>query len=247
VERADSPAGALELLASEPYDCVVVDLKLPRGGSFRLLDRIDEVVPTRVPVIGYAPTPLSEREQQRLERHASRLLLAEARSPEELLAETASFLQDVRARVSKRQASDEAELAPGVFEGRRVLIVDDDVRNVFALTSAFEAYGMEVLYAENGVQGIELLQSNPDVDVVLMDVMMPEMDGYETMRAIRSIPEFAALPILAVTAKAMKEDRERSIAAGASEWMTKPVDPDELLALIGIWLYPVAEPAGAVL
>ena len=128
-----------------------------------------------------------------------------------------------------------------MFEGKRVLIVDDDVRNVFALTSALEAHGMEVLYAENGVQGIEALRSNPDTDVVLMDVMMPEMDGYETMRAIRAIPEFSALPILAVTAKAMKEDRDRSIAAGASEWMTKPVNPDDLLALIGIWLYPVGE------
>ena len=104
---------------------------------------------------------------------------------------------------------------------------------------------MSVLYAENGVQGIQTLQENPEIDVVLMDVMMPEMDGYETMRAIRQIPEFSALPILAVTAKAMKEDRDRSIAAGASEWMTKPVHPDELLALIGIWLYPIAEPAQA--
>src|SRR5262249_39564938 len=132
-------------------------------------------------------------------------------------------------------------LASSIFEGRRVLIVDDDVRNVFALTGALEAQGMDVLYAENGVQGIEMLQANPDIDVVLMDVMMPELDGYETMRAIRAIPEFSALPILAVTAKAMKEDRDRSIAAGASEWMTKPVNPDDLLAVIGIWLYPVAE------
>ena len=106
---------------------------------------------------------------------------------------------------------------------------------------------MSVLYAENGVQGIQTLQENPEIDVVLMDVMMPEMDGYETMRTIRRIPEFSALPILAVTAKAMKEDRDRSIAAGASEWMTKPVNPDELLALIGIWLYPIAEPAEAAL
>jgi CheY-like chemotaxis protein len=133
--------------------------------------------------------------------------------------------------------------AGGIFEGRRVLIVDDDIRNVFALTSALEAHGMEVLYAENGVQGIEKLRANPEIDVVLMDVMMPEMDGYETMRAIRAIPEFSALPILAVTAKAMREDRDRSIAAGASDWMTKPVNPDELLALIGIWLYPLAQPA----
>jgi len=196
-------------------------------------------------VIVYAQTPLTEREERYLAANEGRFLVAAARTPEQLIEETSGFLQDVRASLAEpaRPAADRLE--PGVFEGRRVLIVDDDVRNVFALTSVLEAHGMSVLYAENGVQGIQTLQENPETDVVLMDVMMPEMDGYETMRAIRQIPEFSALPILAVTAKAMKEDRDRSIAAGASEWMTKPVNPDELLALIGIWLYPIAEPAQA--
>jgi CheY-like chemotaxis protein len=131
------------------------------------------------------------------------------------------------------------------FDGKRVLIVDDDIRNVFALTSILEARGMDVDYAENGAAAIELLKASPEIDVVLMDVMMPEMDGYQTMAAIREIPEFASLPIVAVTAKAMKEDRERCIAAGASEYIKKPVDPDELLATIGIWLYsqPVEQEA----
>ena len=124
-----------------------------------------------------------------------------------------------------------------VLRGRRVLIVDDDVRNVFALASVFEARGMLVVFAENGKDGIETLQDNPDVDLVLMDIMMPEMDGYETTAAIRKIPEFKQLPIVALTAKAMKGDREKSIASGASDYITKPVDTDQLLSLMRVWLY----------
>jgi CheY-like chemotaxis protein len=124
-----------------------------------------------------------------------------------------------------------------VFVGKKVLIVDDDVRNVFALTSALEANGMDVVFAENGREGIEMLKANDDVDIVLMDVMMPELDGYETTRAIRELPQFEKLPVIALTAKAMKGDRERSIAAGASDYITKPVDTDQLLSLMRVWLY----------
>jgi CheY-like chemotaxis protein len=245
VERATTAGEALELLADGAYDCLVLDLKLPRGSALTLLDRLDGLGAERLPVIVYAQTPLTEREESFLASHEGRFLVAAARSPEQLIEETSAFLKEVRTALSEPVGPAAGLLEPGVFEGKRVLIVDDDVRNVFALTSVLEAQGMSVLYAENGVQGIQALQENPEIDVVLMDVMMPEMDGYETMRAIRQIPEFSALPILAVTAKAMKEDRDRSIAAGASEWMTKPVNPDELLALIGIWLYPIAQPAEA--
>jgi CheY-like chemotaxis protein len=124
-----------------------------------------------------------------------------------------------------------------VFAGKRILIVDDDVRNVFALTSILEARGMEVIYAENGRDGIDVLKQNPDVSLVLMDIMMPEMDGYETTRRIRSEARFVALPIIALTAKAMKGDREKSIAVGASDYITKPVDTDQLLSLMRVWLY----------
>ena len=124
-----------------------------------------------------------------------------------------------------------------VFKGKKVLVVDDDVRNVFALTSVLEAHGMEVIFAENGRDGIETLQANPDVDLVLMDIMMPEMDGYQTMVAIREIPLFKELPIISLTAKAMKGDREKSIASGASDYITKPVDTDQLLSLMRVWLY----------
>jgi CheY-like chemotaxis protein len=167
-------------------------------------------------------------------------VLAAARSPHALLEETTRFLVDVREALGERRRRD-AEQIEEVFAGKRALVVDDDIRNVFALTSVLEAHGMEVSYAENGADAIEFLRADPAVDVVLMDVMMPEMDGYETMREIRRIPELAALPIVAVTARAMKEDRDRCIAAGASDYLRKPVDPDELLAVIGIWLYPMAE------
>jgi CheY-like chemotaxis protein len=124
-----------------------------------------------------------------------------------------------------------------VFQGKQVLIVDDDVRNVFALTSALERHGMTVVYAENGREGIETLEQNPDVDLILMDIMMPEMDGYATTEMIRTMPRFARLPIIALTAKAMKGDREKSIASGASDYVTKPVDVDQLLSLMRVWLY----------
>jgi CheY-like chemotaxis protein len=124
-----------------------------------------------------------------------------------------------------------------VLEGRKVLIVDDDVRNIFALTSALEAYNIQVLRAENGREGIETLEQNPDIDVVLMDIMMPEMDGYETMQAMRRIEQFKDLPIIALTAKAMKADRDKCIDAGASDYIAKPLDIDQLLSMLRVWLY----------
>jgi len=124
-----------------------------------------------------------------------------------------------------------------VFKGKKILIVDDDVRNVFALTSVLEAHGMEVLYAENGKDGIELLRRRSDVDLVLMDIMMPELDGYETTQQIREDDTFKQLPIISLTAKAMKGDREKCIESGASDYITKPVDTDQLLSLMRVWLY----------
>ena len=124
-----------------------------------------------------------------------------------------------------------------MLAGKRALIVDDDMRNIYALTSLLERHKMEVLYAESGAEGIDVLSRHPDVDVVLMDVMMPEMDGYEAMRAIRARARFEDLPVIALTAKAMQGDRERSIASGASDYVTKPVDPDQLLSLMRVWLY----------
>jgi CheY-like chemotaxis protein len=124
-----------------------------------------------------------------------------------------------------------------VLAGKKVVLVDDDIRNIFALTSVLERHGMEVLSVENGKDALELLQKAPHVDVVLMDIMLPEMDGYETTRRIREVPRFRKLPIIALTAKAMKGDREKCIEAGASDYIAKPVDPDQLLSLLRVWVY----------
>ena len=159
-------------------------------------------------------------------------------SPERLVDETALFLHRMEANLpaATRKLLVQLRTADSVFHGKRILIVDDDIRNVFALTSALEMRGMKVLYAENGREGIGKLRENPEVDLVLLDVMMPEMDGYETARAIRAMARFEHLPIISLTAKAMKGDREKCIAAGASDYITKPVDMDQLLSLMRVWL-----------
>src|SRR5262249_36185050 len=142
---------------------------------------------------------------------------------------------DERMPEQSRQILQESRNREDSVAGKKVLVIDDDVRNIFALTSVLESHGLEVLYAENGKDGIAVLERNPDVNLVLMDVMMPEMDGYETMKAIRKDPAHKALPIIAITAKALKEDRDKCIVAGASDYLPKPVDTDKLLQLIRLW------------
>jgi CheY-like chemotaxis protein len=166
-------------------------------------------------------------------------VIKDVRSPERLLDETALFLHRVEARLpeQKRRLLEQLHAAESVFNGKQVLIVDDDVRNIFALTSALEEYGMNLAFAENGRDALVRLQERPNTDIVLMDVMMPELDGYETMRRIRSDPKLQGLPIIALTAQAMKGDREKCLAAGASDYITKPVNVDQLISLMRVWLY----------
>jgi CheY-like chemotaxis protein len=166
-------------------------------------------------------------------------VIKDARSPERLLDETALFLHRVTANLpeGKRRMLEALHRTDPTLTGRTVLIVDDDVRNIFALTTFLERSEMKVAYAESGREGIARLQETPEVDVVLMDVMMPEMDGYQTLRAFRDMPPYRNLPIIAVTAKAMKGDREKCIEAGASDYIAKPVDMDQLLSLLRVWLY----------
>jgi CheY-like chemotaxis protein len=231
---------ALAQLDSKPFDCVVLDLKLPDGSGFQLLEKIRKNKRfAQLPVIVHTGKDLTRREETRLKKYADTIIVKDVRSPERLLDETSLFLHRIEARLpsEKRKMLEQLHNADAVFEGKKVLIVDDDVRNVFALASVFEGRGMDVLFAENGRDGLSTLKSNPDVDLVLMDIMMPEMDGYETTRAVRELPEFKALPIVALTAKAMKGDREKSIASGASDYITKPVDVDQLLSLMRVWLY----------
>jgi CheY-like chemotaxis protein len=240
VTAVGSSADALEQLGTKHFDCMVLDLKLPDMTGFKLLEQMKKDVRySTLPVIVYTGQELTRREETRLKKYAETIIVKDARSPERLLDETSLFLHRVEARLpqAKRQMLEQLHNADEVFKGKKVLIVDDDVRNVFALTSVLEANGMEVIFAENGRDGIETLEASSGVDLVLMDIMMPEMDGYETMAAIRKLPQFSELPIISLTAKAMKGDREKSIASGASDYITKPVDTDQLLSLMRVWLY----------
>jgi len=240
VTAVGSSEEALEALERERFDCMVLDLKLPQMQGFQLLEKVktDERFRT-LPVIIYTGKDLTRREETKLRRYAETIIVKDVRSPERLLDETSLFLHRVESRLppEKRKILQHLHSADAVFEGKKVLIVDDDVRNVFALASVLESRGMDVLYAETGEEGLRLLDENPGVDLVLMDIMMPELDGYETIKVIRDDGRFAKLPIISLTAKAMKGDREKSITAGASDYITKPVDTDQLLSLLRVWLY----------
>ena len=240
VTAVGSSDEALRELREHQFDCMVLDLKLPQTSGFKLLEQLkNDERHSRLPVIVYTGKELTRREETRLKKYTETIIVKDARSPERLLDETSLFLHRVEARLpqAKRTMLEQLHGVSEVFNHKKVLIVDDDVRNVFALASVLESNGMEVVFAENGRDGIESLRKHPDVDLVLMDIMMPEMDGYETMQAVRGMPEFQQLPIISLTAKAMKGDRERSIASGASDYITKPVDTDQLLSLMRVWLY----------
>jgi HAMP domain-containing protein/signal transduction histidine kinase/CheY-like chemotaxis protein len=233
-------AEALKELEARSYDCMVLDLGLRDSDGFELLERVKGDASMRdLPIIIYTGRELKREDEARLRRYAQTIIIKDAKSPERLLDETALFLHRVEARLpeQKRRMLERLHDADAVFAGKHVLIVDDDMRNVFSLTSVMEAHGMQVSYAENGREALEKLEGGDLPDVVLMDVMMPEMDGYEATRAIRSKPRLRSLPIISLTAKAMKGDREKCIAAGASDYITKPVDVEQLLSLMRVWLY----------
>ena len=231
---------ALAAVETERFDCMVVDLRLPDLSGFDLIEQIKkrpELCEMRI--IVYTGADLSRQEEARLKSLADSLIVKDAKSPERLLDETALFLHRVEADLppAKKRILQQIRDANEELVGRKVLIVDDDVRNMFAIASLLERHQMHVVYAENGREGVERLSQQSDIDLVLMDIMMPEMDGFEAMRAIRRMDRFKTLPIIAVTAKAMRGDREQCIEAGASDYIPKPVDTDKLLSLLRVWLY----------
>ncbi|HEX8693587.1 MAG TPA: HAMP domain-containing protein, partial [Longimicrobium sp.] len=240
ITAVGSAEEALRELSARHFDCMVLDLGLEGTDGFRLLEEVKgNEAYQDLPIIIYTGKELSREEDTQLRRFAETIIVKDVKSPERLLDETALFLHRVEAKLpeQKRRMLERLHNADGVFAGKKVMIVDDDVRNIFSLTSVLESQGMSVVFAENGRDALELLKAHPDVDLVLMDVMMPEMDGYETTRAIRETPGFENLPIISLTAKAMKGDREKSIQSGASDYITKPVDTDQLLSLMRVWLY----------
>jgi HAMP domain-containing protein/signal transduction histidine kinase/CheY-like chemotaxis protein len=229
---------ALEALHSVKFDCMVLDLGLPDMSGVELLEKIKNEPHSRsIPIIIYTARDLLQEEETQLRRLAENIVLKDVRSPERLLDETALLLHRNASKLPDRQRKMLETLHQGVLEGKKVLLVDDDIRNIFAMTSVLERFKMEVISAENGRDAIQMLIDNKDVDVVLMDIMLPTMDGYATTRAIRQIEGFEHLPIIAVTAKAMKGDREKCIAAGASDYLSKPVDTEQLRSVLRLWLH----------
>jgi CheY-like chemotaxis protein len=218
---------------------MVLDLNLPDTNGLELLERVKrELNPEHLRVVVYTGRDLTPAEKARLDELAESTIVKDARSLEHLVDKTALFLHRVGEDLARTAGHPlpPADRGDPSFAGKKVLVVDDDVRNVFALTSKLERWGMVVLRAENGRQALEALQATPGVDLVLMDIMMPEMDGYETMRSIRGDERFRDLPIVALTAKAMRDDRRKCLEAGASDYLAKPVGSDQLLSVLRVWL-----------
>ncbi|MBX8575290.1 response regulator [Pseudomonas cichorii] len=230
---------ALDLLRENIYDCMIIDLKLPDMLGNELLKRMStEDIRSFPPVIVYTGRNMTRDEETELMKYSRSIIIKGARSPERLLDEVTLFLHKVESQLSneRQKMLKTARSRDKVFEARKILVVDDDVRNIFALTSALEHKGAVVEIARNGIEAIAKLNEVEDIDLVLMDVMMPEMDGYEATVEIRKDPRWRKLPIIAVTAKAMKDDQERCLQAGSNDYLAKPIDLDRLFSLIRVWL-----------
>jgi len=240
IESVGSGRDALASLKRDPADCVVLDLTLPDMSGFDVLEKMHaDVDIAEVPVVVFTGRELSPDDDSRLHSMARSVVVKGVESPERLLDETALFLHRVVADLptEKQRMLQELHSSDESLVGETVLLVDDDARNIFALSSVLERRGMKVLTATTGSEAIEILEREASVAIVLMDIMMPGMDGYETMIAIRARPGFQRLPILALTAKAMKGDREKCLEAGASDYLAKPVNTEQLLSALRMWLH----------
>ncbi|WP_406699623.1 HAMP domain-containing protein [Singulisphaera sp. Ch08] len=231
---------ALVALESQPFDCLVLDLGLPDMNGFDLLEQVRRNPKFHdLRIVIYTGRDLTPAEEARLEETAETTIVKDLRSLEHLLEKTTLFLHrvDAHLRPSARQSIEQIHKEDGVLAGKKVLIVDDDLRNIFAMTSKLERWKMDVFRAENGRQALALLEKSPGIDIILMDIMMPEMDGYETMKAIRALDDYKDLPIIALTAKAMRGDRQKCLDAGASDYLAKPVAGDQLSSMLRVWIH----------
>lgn len=231
---------AYEMMRKTDYDCLIVDLGLPDMSGFDLLEKIktDKDL-NKVPIVVYTGKDLSKSEHAKLMKFANTVVLKTADSKERLLDETMLFLHRVESRLpmEKQHIIRKLHKTDEVLKNKKVLLVDDDIRNIYSITNVLEEEGLNCLTAENGKVAIKILKENPTIDIVLMDVMMPEMDGYDATKEIRSMSKFSKLPIIALTAKAMKGDREKCLSAGMSDYIAKPVNIEQLLSLMRVWLY----------
>nr|MBP9730232.1 response regulator [Moraxellaceae bacterium] len=229
---------ALDSLRRETFDCVILDLSLPDMDGFTLLETIHESDDyPNVPVIIYTARDLTREQEARLRKYADRIILKTDQSADRLLSEASLFLHWLESKEPNKQRPVDASVhRDDIFTGCKVLLVDDDMRNIYALSASLEEWGCEVQMANNGQESLAVLDTDPSIDIVLMDIMMPEMDGYEAMKRIRAQERFKKLPILALTAKAMRDDRARCIESGANDYITKPVDTEKLQSLMRVWL-----------
>jgi len=237
---AFSGAEAYDMMNKEAFDCIIVDLGLPDMSGFSLLEQIksnNKLI--KIPVIVYTGRDLSKEETNRLTKLADTVVLKTADSQERLLDETALFLHRMESKLPKEKQIIIRKLhkTEEVLNNKIILVVDDDIRNIYSLTNVLEEEGMQCIIAENGKIALEALEKTPSIDLVLMDIMMPEMDGYETTMEIRKMEKFSKLPIIALTAKAMKGDKEKCLAVGMSDYISKPVNIEQLLSLMRVWLY----------
>jgi CheY-like chemotaxis protein len=237
--EAGSGKEALEIFTGNQIDCIVLDLGLPDTSGFELIRKMSDlkngIMP---PVIVYTGKELSKKENEELEKYAETIIIKGAKSEERLLDETALFLHRTIDNLpeNKRKMINDLYNKELVFEGKKILVVDDDMRNVFALSKVLKEKGMDVIKAENGAVALQELDKDPSVNMVLMDIMMPEMDGYTAMRKLREQERFRNLPVIALTAKAMKDDKQKCLDAGANDYITKPLDVNRLLSLMRVWL-----------
>jgi CheY-like chemotaxis protein len=222
------------------FDLIISSSDTPGRRAFELVEHVREMPACAdTPVIVHVHRMLTQREETYLRRLGQSMVLKDVRSIERLIDDAALFLHRPMSGLpdSQRAMIGQLHRATAMLAGKKVLIVDDDIRNIFAMTSLLEQHKMTIISAETGRGAIEKLQAHPDVEIVLMDIMMPDMDGYDTMRAIRKLATFRALPIIALTAKAMQGDREKCLEAGASDYISKPVDIDQLMAMLKVWLH----------
>jgi CheY-like chemotaxis protein len=240
VQIASSGQESLRLLRENAYDCVIVDYMLPDIPGMEIIIQINEIKKLQMtPILIYSAKDFTSREKTQLKQYANRILVKDLNSLDLLFEEVVMHLHLNHKDLSPEQKKiiENLRSREDILTNKTVLIVDDDVRNLFALTTAFERYNMNVITAESGQEAIDILSEGKHVDMLLMDIMMPAMDGYETTQKIRREHKNNNLPIIAVTAKAMKGDREKCIDAGASDYITKPVKIDQLLSLMRVWLY----------
>jgi CheY-like chemotaxis protein/HAMP domain-containing protein len=247
VTRAESAGQALHLISQEEFSCIIMDLGLPDMDGISLLEKLQAQAPKKYPpIIVHTGRALTKQEARLLESYADSVVMKGGSSGERLVEEVRLFVRHIEDRLPRARKSEIGDLlrsADVSLSGVKILVAEDDIRTVYALSALLAGKGAEVLVAETGREALDLLSKNPDVNAVLMDIMMPEMDGYEAMRRLRKEPRFEALPVIALTAKAMKGERERCLEAGASDYLTKPVDSERLLSTLRDWLEPLLDHA----